>query len=76
MNKNTPILLLSGADDAAGEFGKGPKLAKEAFENAGMRDLTLKLYDGARHDILKELNKKEVHAFILNWIEEKIKKRT
>ena len=73
MNKNTPILLLSGADDAAGEFGKGPKLAKEAFERAGLRDITLKLYDGARHDILKELNKEEVHIFILKWIETKMK---
>ena len=28
----------------------------------------MKLYEGARHEILNEINRDEVYEFILNWI--------
>ena len=54
MNRNTPILFISGDKDPVGEMGKGVKHAYEAFRRAGVRDVELKLYKGLRHEILNE----------------------
>ena len=54
MNRNTPILFISGDKDPVGEMGKGVRRAYEAFRRAGVRDVELKLYKGLRHEILNE----------------------
>lgn len=53
-NKNMPILLISGEDDPVGGAGKGVRLVERTMRNAGLLNVTLKLYPGARHDLLHE----------------------
>ncbi len=72
MNKETPVLFISGSMDPVGENGEGVKRAYAYFLASGMKDVTLKLYDGARHELLNETNKAEVMNDVLNWINEKI----
>lgn len=72
MNKDTPIYFMSGVMDPVGECGKGVKIAYENFCKAGMKDVTLKLYEGGRHEMLNEINKDEVYGNILAWISAKI----
>ena len=72
MNKNTPVLFISGGADPVGENGKGVDRAYKFFCSAGMKDVTEKIYPGARHEILNEINKDEVMNDILNWINEKL----
>ena len=38
-----------------------------ALKDAGVKDVFLKLYPGARHEILNETNRAEVYADILAW---------
>ena len=71
MRKDLPVLFISGEKDPVGEYGKGVKRAFAAFRRAGMKDVTLKLYPDCRHELLNELNKDEVMADVLAWIEEK-----
>lgn len=71
MNKDLPVYFLSGDDDPVGEYGKGVLRAYNGFLKAGLSDVTLKLYHGARHEILNELNKDEVYADILTWLQAK-----
>ena len=52
-----------------GDWGKGVEQVCERYKNAGVRDITLNLYSGGRHEMLNELNKEEVYEDILNWIE-------
>lgn len=73
MNKDTPIYFMSGDMDPVGECGKGVKLAYDNFKKAGMKDVSIKLYKDGRHEMLNELNKDEVYADILAWINSKIK---
>lgn len=68
MNKDTPIYFMSGAMDPVGECGKGVNKAYDNFLKVGMKDVTIKLYDGGRHEMLNEINKDEVYANILAWI--------
>lgn len=64
-----PVLLTSGEMDPVGNFGNGVRAVHRRLADAGLRDLTLKLYPGARHEILNEINRDEVYADITAWLE-------
>lgn len=72
MDKDTPILFISGAMDPVGDCSKGVKLACESFRKAGIKDVSLKLYPGLRHEILCETGRETVFADIAAWLEEKL----
>lgn len=67
--KDLPILVVSGANDPVGEFGKGPRLVAQSYQKTGIKDVTLKLYENDRHEILNELDKETVDHDLLQWIE-------
>lgn len=71
MDKNLPVLFVSGDHDPVGDLGKGVIAAQRAFEKAGMQRVERKLYPGMRHEILNEPGHAEVYADILRWITEK-----
>ena len=54
MDADTPVLFVAGDKDPVGSCGKGVIQSCEAFRAAGVRDCTLKLYPGLRHEILNE----------------------
>jgi alpha-beta hydrolase superfamily lysophospholipase len=63
-----PILLLSGEEDPVGDFGRGVVQTYDRLKLAGALDVRCKLYEGARHDLLNELNREEVCFDILEWL--------
>ena len=71
INKDIPILFVSGDKDPVGNNGEGVKKAYEIMKLIGSLDVTLKLYEGSRHEVLNELNRDEVYEYILNWVNEK-----
>ena len=70
--KDLPLLVVSGGDDPVGDFGRSPRLVAESFRRAGIRDVTLKLYPGDRHEILNELDRETVFRDLLQRIEERM----
>ena len=72
INKNTPMYLMSGAEDPVGEKGKGVKKAYKAYVDAGVKDISIVLYPGGRHEMLNEINKEQVYRDVLSWINSKI----
>ena len=72
MNKDMPVYFMSGDMDPVGECGKGVQKAYNNFLEAGMKDVSIKLYPGGRHEMLNEINKDEVYTDILTWLESKI----
>jgi len=69
MRPETPVLLVSGAADPAGNYGEGPRQVRDAFWAAGVRDVTLRLYGGERHELFQGLRSGEVLTDTLGWIE-------
>ena len=63
-----PILLVSGADDVVGEYGKGVKTVNKKLLEYGA-DVKMKIYPGNRHEILNDISRDEVIADILKFIE-------
>ena len=72
MNKDMPVYFVSGDMDPVGECGKGVQKAYNNFLEAGMKDVSIKLYPGGRHEMLNEINKDEVYSDILTWLGSKI----
>ncbi len=63
-----PILLLSGSMDPIGDYSKGVTEVYKTLKKTGHKYVTMKLYDGARHEILNEINRKEVFGDIIEWL--------
>lgn len=74
MEKSLPVLFIAGGDDPVGAYGKGVHQAAEAFRKAGMEQISMRLYPMGRHEILNEINKKEVYRDICQWINQAIGK--
>lgn len=72
VRKDLPIFLIAGSMDPVGEQGKGPERALELYRKAGVADVSLKLYPDCRHELLNELNKEEVMADILAFLNAKL----
>ena len=70
--KDLPVLFLSGDDDPVGDRGRGVQKAAQSLRDAGMRQVEVKLYPGARHELLVELNRQEVFADIGSFIQNQI----
>ncbi len=67
--KDLPILLISGSKDPVGDFEDGVREAHDLFKEAGVKDLSYKFYEGARHELLNETNKDEVIQDVIEWLE-------
>ena len=72
MKKDLPVFFIAGKDDPVGSYGKGIQRCVAEFKKAHMTDVSMKLYPLCRHEILNEINKDEVFADILAWIQKKI----
>lgn len=68
--RDLPVLIISGEQDpVAGRDGKGVKAVAAQLQRVGVRDVTLKIYPGARHELLNETNRDEVTADVIDWLE-------
>ena len=64
IKKTLPVLIISGANDPVGKMGKTTTALFNWYSKMGMRDVTLKLIDGARHECLNDVGKEETYATI------------
>lgn len=72
VSKELPLFILSGAEDPIGGMGDGVKKVYEMYRSAGISDVSMKLYDNDRHEILLETDKERVYEDILHWCSERI----
>ncbi|MGI6571516.1 MAG: lysophospholipase [Caldicoprobacterales bacterium] len=69
--KSLPVYIISGSMDPVGGMGKGVTRLAQLYRRHGMTDVSLKLYEGARHELLNEINKDQVIDDILRWLNKK-----
>ncbi len=72
-DRSIPILLLSGTDDPVSNMGKGFHNLIRILQRDGITNLTTKHYENGRHEMVNELNRNEVFADILTWINNTLK---
>jgi len=67
-----PIYLVAGDQDPVGDKGKGVTEVFEKYKQHGQKDVQIKLYLQARHEILNETNRAEVSSDIIQWLNDRI----
>jgi alpha-beta hydrolase superfamily lysophospholipase len=69
MRKDLPLYLVVGEmDPVNGQLALVKELARR-YEAAGLRDVTLVTYPEARHEVFNEINRDEVVAGMLAWLD-------
>lgn len=68
-----PVLFISGDADPIGTQGKGVSTVAQQFRDAGVRDVTVRLYPGARHELFNETNRDEITAELIDWLNRHMK---
>lgn len=66
--KDMPTLVMSGDMDPVGAYGKGPKYVYSHLKSSGVTSVTLKLYEGARHELFNESCRQEVFLDMKAWL--------
>ncbi len=68
--KEVPFHLFSGKNDPVGSYGKGVTETYNNLLDAEVNLVTMKLYEDGRHEMLNEVNRKEVYQDLLMKMEE------
>ena len=68
VRENLPIYIFSGSDDPVGQRLKGVRVLLDRYHSAGIESLVHDFYSGGRHEMLHELNRREVITNLLVWI--------
>jgi hypothetical protein len=72
IRSDLPILIASGDVDPLAAGGALIQQLGQRYRDAGVADVTVKLYPGARHEILNETNRDEVTGDIVAWLRARV----
>ena len=65
--RDLPIRFISGKEDPIGAYGAGVERAVGLFKGAGLKNVTMKLYEGDRHELLNEIDRAEIYEEVLEY---------
>ncbi len=64
-----PIYIFSGDEDPVGSYGSGVSELYTKYFEAEISDVTLKIYENERHEVLTGLSRQEAFKDTLEWID-------
>jgi alpha-beta hydrolase superfamily lysophospholipase len=64
-----PMLLQVGSEDPLGGPRSVERLAQAYRRRGGLSDVTVRVYEGARHEVYNETNRSEVVADLIGWLD-------
>lgn len=65
-----PIYIFSGAKDPVGNLGKEIKKVYKMYLKSGLKNVSYKLYEDGRHEMINEINRMQVYEDCLKWVTE------
>ena len=68
ISKDLPIHFISGSLCVIGNKTKSVKAMIDRLNKYGIKDVTYKFYQDARHEIFNEINRNEVYQDVTNWL--------
>lgn len=69
MRADTPVGIFCGSCDPIGGDGKSAEKLRSMYIAGGIKYIVFKLYDGARHEVLNEINRDEVMRDMLAFFD-------
>lgn len=76
IRRDLPIYLFSGSEDPVGQQLRGLHVLIDRYRDAGLRDVSFDFYPGGRHEMLNEINRRDVQTSLLGWISQLVEKWT
>lgn len=70
--KHLPVLLLAGERDPVSQGERGPRALERKYQQCGVRDITVKVYPDARHELFNDLCRDEVTRDLIDWLENRL----
>jgi len=55
-----------------GDRTRGVQQVADAYRRAGIRDVTVRFYEGGRHEMLNEINRQEVFDDTIAWLDDRL----
>ena len=68
--KGLPIYIMSGSEDPSNNRSKGARRLYKTYVSLKIKDVSIKVYEGARHEIFNETNKEEVMKDAITWLDQ------
>lgn len=72
MRKDLPIYVVVGDMDPVNGQLALVNVLVERYRTAGLRDVTLQAWPGARHEVFNETNRDEIIAAMVGWLDDRI----
>ncbi|OMH36930.1 alpha/beta hydrolase [Tersicoccus sp. Bi-70] len=69
LRADLPVLFASGQKDPLSGDGALIELAAQRYRDAGVQDVSVTVYPGARHEIFNETNRDEITADVIGWLD-------
>src|SRR5713101_4326443 len=63
-----PVYILSGGDDPVGQRLEGVRVLIDRYRSAGLASIAHDFYSGGRHEMLHEINRRDVITNLLVWL--------
>jgi alpha-beta hydrolase superfamily lysophospholipase len=71
--RDVPILIQIGSEDTLGGPRSVALLAAAYERRGGATDITTRIYEGARHEVYNEINRAEVIADLVAWLDARLR---
>ena len=68
IDRALPVLLVSGSDDPLAGAGGLIHLVANRYQAAGLTDVEVEIYPGARHEVFNETNRDEITQRVADWL--------
>jgi alpha-beta hydrolase superfamily lysophospholipase len=72
LNRDLPLLILIGSEDPLGGPRSVELLAQAYRRGGGLTDVAVTIYPGGRHEMFNEINREEVIADLVAWLDSKL----
>jgi alpha-beta hydrolase superfamily lysophospholipase len=71
-----PVYILSGGDDPVGQRLEGVRVLIDRYRSAGLTSIAQDFYSGGRHEMLHEINRRDVITNLLVWMSSIVERRS
>lgn len=71
-----PIYIFSGSEDPVGQRLEGLRVLIDRYRSAGLTSIAQDFYSGGRHEMLHEINRRDVITNLLVWMSSIVERRS
>jgi alpha-beta hydrolase superfamily lysophospholipase len=71
-----PVYIFSGSDDPVGQRLEGVRVLIDRYRSAGLTSIAQDFYSGGRHEMLHEINRRDVITNLLVWMSSIVERRS